>query len=241
MDEVQCAQAVFPPAFSPAFASPPSASVCRPSLRHASAREGVCACVRRSAGSHTEASRICACLQGLTHLRKEIVCGLARLCVRRPKRLSAGSRVCACVDQRDCLRARAPKPHTSAHAWTKECWLLTRPYRTCGLERGCAFCYSCFLLILCLFMLPLLLICLLLCFPFCFASAYFAFFSSSLSATPFSASASPPPSSSSVSATPFSASASPPSPSPSSPPAFLHLLLLLLSLSHAPSQFKSSY
>ena len=86
-----------------------------PAVPHASAREGVCACVRRSAGSHTEASRICACLRGLTHLRKEIVCGLARLRMRGPKRLSTGSRACARVDQRDCLRARA-----SAQAWTKE-------------------------------------------------------------------------------------------------------------------------
>ena len=224
---------LFPPAFS-CFCF---TSFCfclqtlSPAVPHASAREGVCACVRRSAGSHTEASRICACLRSLTHLRKEIVYGL---------------------DQRDCLWSRA-----SAQAWTKEivCGLVRLrmrgpksagcshgPTARAGLNGGvpsatpASFLYfasSCFPFLFASFSFASI--------PFCFASAYFAFFSSSLSATPFSASASPPPSSSSVSATPFSASASPPSPSSSSPPAFLHLLLLLLSLSHAPSQFKSTY
>ena len=110
---------VFPPAFSPAFASPLSASVCRPSLRpcrthlprrHAQMRE---ASVCEPAERLTHARR--PPLWQMTHLRKEIVYGLARLHVRGPKRLSTGSRVCASMDQGDCLRAR-----TSARAWMKE-------------------------------------------------------------------------------------------------------------------------
>ena len=174
---------------------------------------------RLSTVSHAEASRFCACVDQRDCLRactprprasahawtKEIVYGLARQgCARLrmlgPKRLSTGShaeasRVCACVDQGDCVWARAPKPHTSAHIrGPMSAGCAHGPTARAGLS-GCVpsvsppsvshsasspasfFCFAS--------LLPLLLICpLLLCrlffcfasIPFCFASSYFAFF-----------------------------------------------------------------